>query len=627
MRQSSSPEVSSTVGIRFKLKPFLCGFIAMFMVAAIALEAIPSPAIAATSHAANTITFYENDNASDPVATFQTSGTSTALTLFALLSPKFVNVGYTFEHWSSTANDSAGSIDLSDGASYSFASNASIYAQWAPDVYDVTYVAGGGTVTPSSMNYTVGTTPLTLATPAYTGNTFLGWNTAANGSGSSYSAGSPYTPVANVTLYAQWTTAVYTLTYNGEGGSVTPTTVNFPFGTSALTLPTPTFVGHAFADWNTVADGSGSSYSAGSLYTPAASLTLYAQWTPDVFTLSYNAAGGTVSPGSANFTVGASALTLVTPQFVGHVFGEWNTSLDGSGTNYAGGASFTPTSSETLYAQWTLAPAVPMSTVSFAPNGATGTIAPVTGSDGTSITLPAADALTYPGFTFAGWNASAQAVGVNYASASIITLSSSLTLYAQWTKLPVYTISFVANGGSGSVTALSGPSGTSMTLPGGIGLTDTGHTFASWNTLANGSGSVLNENSSLQLSGSLTLYAQWDALLVTPSPNVLIGAVGSFAINSSSLTANLRIQVMRLALLSRASHFTVETLYGYTNDVGSVASQRAVSARRASVVANFLRAELAVLHVRNVRVTSAGEGAFVTGSSPAFRRVEVFVKA
>ncbi|MGC1420575.1 MAG: InlB B-repeat-containing protein [Acidimicrobiales bacterium] len=626
MRQSSSPVVSSTAGILYKLKPLLCSFIAMFIVAVISLGAIPSLA-SGTTPPFNTASFFQNDSSTDQTYVTQTANSLSYLKSFASISPAFENPGYTFSDWSTTSTPLAESQYFADGAMYGFDSNISLYAQWAPNVYDVTYVAGGGTVTPPSVNYTVGTTPLTLATPTLTGNTFLGWNTAADGSGTSYSAGSPYTPVANVTLYAQWSTMVYTLTYDVQGGSVSPATVIFPFGTSALTLPTPTFIGHAFADWNTVADGSGSSYAAGSLYTPEASLTLYAQWTPDVFTLSYDAAGGTVSPVSANYTVGASALTLVTPQFVGHVFGSWNTSVDGSGTSYAGNATFVPTSSETLYAQWTLVPAAAMSTVSFAPNGATGTIASVTGSDGTSFTLPTADALTYPGFTFAGWNASAQAIGSNYASASIITLSSSLTLYAQWTKMPVYTISFVANGGSGSVTALSGPGGTSMTLPGGIGLTYAGHAFASWNTLANGSGSVFNENGSLQLSSSLTLYAQWDALLVTPSPNVLIGAVGSFAINSASLTANLRIQVMRLALLSRASHFTVETLYGYTNDVGSAASQRAVSARRANVVANFLRAELAVLHVRNVRITSAGEGAFVTGSSPAFRRVEVFVKA
>jgi uncharacterized repeat protein (TIGR02543 family) len=627
MRQSSSPEVLSTVGFRRKLKSIFFSLFAAFLVAAMAFEAMPTTASASSPRTFSAVTFYENDNGSDSVATFQSTNTPTALTLFAMLNPKFTNVGYVFNGWSSTASDSVGSLNFADGATYSFASNASLYAQWVPDVYAVTYIASGGTVNPSSVNYTVGTTPLTLLTPTFAGYGFLGWNTAADGSGSSYSAGSPYTPAANVTLYAQWTAAVYTLTYSAQGGSVSPTYVNFPFGSSSLTLPSPTFIGHVFADWNTAFDGSGTSYAAGSPYTPAGSVTLFAQWTPDVFTLSYNAAGGTVSPITANFTVGSSALTLVTPLFVGHVFGDWNTSLDGSGTSYVGGTSFTPTASETLYAQWTLAPAAPMSTIAFAPNGATGMIDSLTGSDGTSITLPTADALTFTGFSFAGWNASAQGVGANFASASNIVLSSSFTLYAQWTKLPVYTVSFVANGGVGNVTALSGPSGTSITVPGGIGFSDTGHTFASWNTLANGSGSVLNENSALQLSSSVTLYAQWDAMLVTASPNVLVGAVGSFAVNSSKLTANLRLQVIRLALLSKASHFKVETLYGYTNDVGTAASQRLVSARRANVVANFLRAELAVLHVRGVKVSSAGEGAFVTGTSPAFRRVEVFVKA
>ncbi len=531
----------------------LHSFFTIFLVTALACVALPQSAFASAPHAFSAVTFLENDNGADPVATFQQSDTPASLTLFALLNPTFTDPGYTFSDWSTTESNSIGSSTFADGANYSFASNLPLYAQWTPDIYVVVYNASGGTVTPSSADYTVGTLPLTLLAPTFTGYLFAGWNTAANGSGATYAAGAQYTPVANVTLYAQWTS--------------------------------------------------------------------------DIFTLTYNASGGTVTPSSANYTVGTNPLTLVTPLFAGHVFGGWNTVVDGTGTPYPGGASFTPTANETLYAQWTVAAATATSTIVFVSNGAAGTIAPVTASNGTSITLPNADALTYSGFTFAGWNMSAQGDGANYASASNIVLASSLTLYAQWTQLPVDTISFAANGGAGSMTALSVPNGTSITLPGGIGLSYAGHTFASWNTQANGAGTVLNVDGSLEPSTSLTLYAQWDALLVTKSPSVLIGAVGSFAANSSKLSANLKVQVMRLALLTRASHFTAETLYGYANEAGSASSRMAVSTRRANAVAEFLRAELAVLRVKGVKVTSAGEGFFVIGRGPTFRRVEVFVKS
>jgi uncharacterized repeat protein (TIGR02543 family) len=406
-------------------------------------------------------------------------------------------------------------------------------------------------------------------------------------------------------------------------------TANVPTALTLFASLNPSFgnPGYAFNDWSTTPSfvvGS-TSYMNGALYSFASVLSLYAQWTPDVYTLTYIAGGGSLTPGSVSYTVGTNALTLATPTLSGYSFNGWNTAFNGSGASYAAGGTFTPISNVTLFAQWTIVPIVPSVTVNFVANGASGSIAPITEAGGTSITLPSDSALTYPGYTFAGWNTAALGSGTNYPSASPLVATTSLTLYAQWTKMAGVTINFAPNGGTGSVTALSGTSGASITLPGGTGLSYVGHTFASWNTMADGSGTVFNVNSTLTLSGSTTLYAQWDPLLAVKSPNVLIGAVGAFANNSSRLTINLRTQVLRLAKLTKSSHFAAETLYGYTTDTGSMSSQLAISNRRASVVANYLRVVLASLHVNGVKITSAGEGAFKTGTGSTFRRVEVFV--
>lgn len=96
----------------------------------------------------------------------------------------------------------------------------------------------------------------------------------------------------------------YTLTFNANGGSVSPTSYTRPAGTS-VTLPTPTKSFTVTFDpnggstssstssrsctlksWNTKSDGSGTGYSAGSSYTINANTTLYAIWTnPTVGTL------------------------------------------------------------------------------------------------------------------------------------------------------------------------------------------------------------------------------------------------------------------------------------------------------------------------------------------------------
>jgi uncharacterized repeat protein (TIGR02543 family) len=402
---------------------------------------------------------------------------------------------------------------------------------------------------------------------------------------------------------------------------------NIPTPLTLFASLSPSFAnpGFTFNDWSTtptVTVGD-TIYPNGSTFDFASVMTLYAQWTPNVYTVSYIAGGGVVTPVSSNFVVGSSPISLPTPTFTGYTFDGWNTASDGTGSTILAGESYSPTSSVSLYAQWS--PTL-NDTINFIANGASGSIASVTEADGTSVTLPDATALSYLGYSFVGWNTAALGGGTSYLSAASLILNSSLTLYAQWAKSSVVTISFAANGGIGSVAALSGAEGASVTLSGGTGLSFVGHTFASWNTVANGSGTVFNVATPLLLSESLTLYAQWDALLVAKSPNVLIGAVGSFANNSSRLTANLKTQVRRLALLTKSSHFTAETLYGYTSDTGSLSSQLAISNQRANAVARYLRVELASMRVVGVKVTAAGEGAFKTGASALFRRVEVFVK-
>ena len=85
-----------------------------------------------------------------------------------------------------------------------------------------------------------------------TGHTFTGWNTAADGSGTPYVAGATFVIKSNVTLYAQWTPIVYSITknvnshctYTVKAGGVEVSTATY--GTS-LTLEADTpDVGYSF---------------------------------------------------------------------------------------------------------------------------------------------------------------------------------------------------------------------------------------------------------------------------------------------------------------------------------------------------------------------------------------------
>lgn len=78
------------------------------------------------------------------------------------------------------------------------------------------------------------------------------------------------------------------------------------------------------------------------------------------------------------------------------------------------------------------------------------------------------------------------------------------------------TITFNANGGSGTVpTAISTYVGVANTIPSNS-LTRTGYTFNGWNTASDGSGTAYATGSTITPSGNVTLYAQWKTTYVKP---------------------------------------------------------------------------------------------------------------
>lgn len=110
-----------------------------------------------------------------------------------------------------------------------------------------------------------------------TGYTFKRWNTNTSDTGTAYNAGATYSSNAALSLYAIWNRTVSYNANNGTGAPAAQTAVS----TSAITLSTtkPTRSGWTFVNWNTAANGSGTSYSSGGTYAANnPTVTLYAQW-------------------------------------------------------------------------------------------------------------------------------------------------------------------------------------------------------------------------------------------------------------------------------------------------------------------------------------------------------------
>jgi len=235
---------------------------------------------------------------------------------------------------------------------------------------------------------------------------------------------------------------------------------------------------------------------------------------PKTYTVTFDANGGTGSVPDPRTAQANTSITIPGGgglSKTGYTFGGWNTEADGTGTNYSMGTNYIPEGNVTLYAKWNTITYI----VTFNANGGNGTSpSPQNVQAGSSTTFPDEGELTKPGFTFGGWNTSANGTGTHYNAGDSWLLTSSITLYAQWNAFvpgTTYTITFNANGGSGlPPTAQTIDAGSSIILPSEGELTKTGYTFGGWNTNVYGTGDNYSVGSSYVPVGNITLYAQWD---------------------------------------------------------------------------------------------------------------------
>ena len=325
--------------------------------------------------------------------------------------------------------------------------------------YTVIYLGNentsGSPPTDSSSPYNPSTSVsiLGIHTLAKSGYQFAGWNTAADGSGTSYVGGNTFNINADTTLYAQWIIGGVRLVYNANpatGGSGTAPTSSGTYYTAFSIQPivgnTGPFLNGTkeFGGWNTAANGSGTSYPAGSEYTMpgAGTVTLYAQWIDPAttYTLTYNAGtggSGTAPASPTTYSANAPATILgntgsYTNSDPTRVFYGWNTAANGTGTSYSPSSTITMNANKTLYAQW--ADNTTSYTVTYDDNGAAGgsvPAAPTTYPGGVQVPILGQGTLTKPGYTFLGWNGSATGAGSLYAPGYTFT-SKTTTLYAQW---------------------------------------------------------------------------------------------------------------------------------------------------------------------------------------------------
>ncbi len=288
--------------------------------------------------ASYTVSFNANGGSVSPTSVIVTAGNSATLPTPAKKytlsynanngsgAPSSQSVSVSCKGWSTS--NTASSASYSCGSSYKPTTNITLYAVW----------------------YSNGSATISSTKPTRSGYTFLGWSTSSSASSASYSSGSSISISSNTTLYAVWKknpTTSYTVNYNANGGSVSPSSATVTAGNS-VTLPTPSKtatitynanggsgapssqnVSLSCSGWSTSSTASSASYSCGSSYKPTANTTLYAVWGK-----------------------GTTTLSSTKPTRAGYTFLGWANDKNATSAEFQSGTKVSLKDNVTIYAIW-----------------------------------------------------------------------------------------------------------------------------------------------------------------------------------------------------------------------------------------------------------------------------------
>ena len=460
-----------------------------------------------------TVTWNANGGTVSPASTTKTHGS----TLGTLPTPTRVSTAeysYTFAGWFTAAS---GGTQISTTTTVT--GNVTYYAHWTATKrsYTATFNGNGGsTPSPSSITKEYNTALGTLPTCSRTGYTFLGWYTASSG-GTKISTTTVVTK--DITYYAQWSINSYTLTFNPNGGTVTPTSKDLEYNSAYGTLPTPTRASDAqytytFAGWYTAATG-GTQVTA-TTKMAAKDTTVYAHWTSNTrsYTVSYQTTYGTLNRTSQSVAYnskGSCTLTMPdnTAEFT-YTFVGWYTAANGGGTKVGSELTLeTPAIKETVTYYAYVTRSTKSYTHTFNANGG-GTVSPATITKAYNTALGTLPTVSRTGYTFVGWfDTSATSGGTQATTTTKVT--GTKTWYARW-SINSYTFTFDKNGGNTpSSTTITKEYNTAVgTLPTCTRSADNTYTyaFAGWfDTSASSGGTQLTTTT--KVTSNKTWYARW----------------------------------------------------------------------------------------------------------------------
>lgn len=165
------------------------------------------------------------------------------------------------------------------------------------------------------------------------GHSFTGW-TGSNGSTPQTEVVIAHGSIGNKNYTVNMPAYTYTVHFdkNAEGATGSMADQQFTYGVAQnLTANGFSYTGHVFQKWNTAPDGTGDWYDNGQEVVNLtavnnATVTLYAQWPTEIYTITYDLAGGTMPSdmtNPSNYSVESGDITLKNPIRMGYHFDGW----------------------------------------------------------------------------------------------------------------------------------------------------------------------------------------------------------------------------------------------------------------------------------------------------------------
>lgn len=240
--------------------------------------------------------------------------------------------GYTFSGWTGTGlSEKTQTVTISQGST----GNRSYTANWNIITYKISFDLGGGEFSGENpLSYTYESSDIKPNTPTKEGYDFKGWLLSGDESGTvSKDLTIPNGTTGDLEYIAQWTLHFYTLSYDLDGGTVTPENPkNYTIESNDINLNRPTKTGYDFRGWSfdaeisldvTIPKGS------------TGDREYKAEWNLITYSISYDLQGGSVTTANpTSYDVTTETFKLTNPTRTGYTFAGWTgTGITGTSTD------------------------------------------------------------------------------------------------------------------------------------------------------------------------------------------------------------------------------------------------------------------------------------------------------